>query len=130
MIITELSSSIDPTELFASVSADGGTAVVMLQGEADLFTLPELVDVLSRAIADFDGPVVVDLSRTTFLDTGTVRAFARARRFLAERGRTLTVRSPSPMAMRLLGMLGATSLIELPPVVLTNGAAPGGGRRS
>lgn len=109
MTLTELA----PTApLVASVSADGTAAVVTLRGEADVLTLPVLVDVLARVIGDSDGPVVVDLAHTEFIDTGTVRALARAWQFLNDRGRTLVLRSPSRLTVRVLALLDLIHLIE------------------
>lgn len=98
--------------LVASVSAEGTATVVTFRGEADLFTLPVVVEALARVIADSDGPVIVDLAHTEFIDTGTVRALARAWQSLNDRGRTLTLRSPSRVAARVLGVLGLSRLIE------------------
>jgi anti-anti-sigma factor len=98
--------------LVASVAVDTEAAVVTLQGEADRCTLPVVVDALVRAVAEVDGPVIVDLAQTTFIDAGTVRALARASDLLDGRGRTLVLRSPSRMARRVLGMLGLSRLIE------------------
>jgi len=95
----------------ASASAEGGATIVTLRGEADVLTLPEIVDALARVIADYDGPVIVDLAQTDFIDTGTMRAFARAGQFLDNRGRTLTLRSPSKMAARMLDVLDLAHLL-------------------
>ena len=111
MTLTERPQSTGPA-LAAAVSTEGTATVVRLQGEADLFTLPIVVDVLSRVIADFDGPVVVDLGDITFVDAGTVLALARAWQFLDDRGRELTLRSPSRMAVRVLGLLQLSHLLE------------------
>ena len=96
----------------ASVSADGAATVVAIHGEADLFTLPAVVEVLARAIADSDGPVVIDLGQTEFIDTATLRAVGRAWEFLGDRGRALTVRSPSGVAVRMMALLGLSALVE------------------
>ncbi len=96
----------------ASVTAEGTATVVELCGDADQFTLPALVDVLIRVIADSDGTVIVDLSRIEFIDTSTVRALARASQFLDDRGRELTLRSPSKVALRVLMPFGLSRLIE------------------
>ena len=104
--------TVQAATLVASVSADGMATVVTLRGEADLFTLPVVEEVLARVIADHDGPVIVELTHTEFIDSGTVRALARARQVLEDRGRTLIVRSPSRLAVRVLDLLGLSHLIE------------------
>ena len=113
MTLTEFAQPTVPADaLVASVCADGMATVVTLRGEADIFTLPVVVNVLARAIADHDGPIIVDLVYTEFIDTGSVRALARAWQVLNDRGRTLTLRSPSRGAGRVLGLLGLSQLIE------------------
>lgn len=113
MTLTNLSRpAVRAQGLVASVSDVSTAAVITLRGEADLFTLPVVVDVLARAIADHDGTVVVDLADTEFIDTGTVRAVACARQFLDDHGRTLTVRSPSKLAARILGLFGLSGVID------------------
>lgn len=114
-MLTELALPAVPTvALAASVSTDGMATVITLRGEADLFTRPVVVDVLTRVIEDHDGPVIVDLSPTGFIDTGTVRALGRAGQLLNDRDRTLTLRSPSTLAVRILVLLGLSHLIERP----------------
>ena len=113
MTLTELPQpTVSTAALVASVAADGGATVVRLRGEADLSTLPMVVDVLARAIAESDGPFIVDLADTEFIDTGTARALARAWQFLDDCGRTLTVRSPCRLALRVLTLLDLGHLIE------------------
>lgn len=112
-MLTELAlPAVPAAALAATVSTDGMATVVTFRGEADLFTLPVVVDVLTRVIEDHDGPVIVDLAPTGFIDTGTVRALGRAGQFLNDRDRTLTLRSPSRLAARILGLLGLSDLIE------------------
>jgi anti-anti-sigma factor len=116
MTLTEIAQpTVDAAALVASVSADGTAAVITLRGEADVFTLPVVIDALVRVIADSDGPVIVDLAQTEFIDTCTVRALARASLDLDRRGRTLTLRRPSKIALRVLMLLGHSHLIECGP---------------
>ena len=90
--------------------------IVALQGESDVSTTTSLSDALSRAVADDAGDVVIDLTALTFLDSATVRVLARLREHLAHHGRSLTFRSPSPTAGRILDFFGLTDLIEAPDV--------------
>ncbi|MBA3652692.1 MAG: STAS domain-containing protein [Actinobacteria bacterium] len=116
MTLSEVAqTTVSADALVASVTDDDTAAVVTLCGEADLFTLPVVIDVLVRVIAESDGPVIVDLAQTEFIDTGTVRALARASWLLDGYGRTLTLRSPSKLAVRVFTLLGLCDLIEPGP---------------
>lgn len=117
MTLTELAHPARPPAPFAAkLSIEGPSSVVALRGEADIHTLPALVEALARVIAEHDGPVVVDLADTTFIDLGTVRAIGRASQFLDWRKRSLTVRGPSRMAALLLAFLSLSDLVEPEPV--------------
>ena len=97
--------------LDVSVSAGTGATVIALRGEADVATLPVVVDALTRVIADHRGDVVVDLAETEFIDTATLRALLRAREVLDWGGRRLTFRSPSRIAGRVLAVFGLSHLV-------------------
>ncbi|HZT64601.1 MAG TPA: STAS domain-containing protein [Acidimicrobiales bacterium] len=98
-------------QLVVSMSTEGPASVVALQGEADNATLPLVTRMLDRAIRAHDGPVVVELAGTRFIDSGTVRIISQVAQALAEHGRRLTVRSPSELAVRVLELHGLSDLI-------------------
>jgi anti-anti-sigma factor len=102
--------------LAPSWRAEGAATVIDLRGEADVDALPALVAVLARVAAECQGPVVVDLTAAGFIDAATVRILSRARRFLGDHGRQLTVRSPSIQALRLLAFAGCADLVEPNPL--------------
>jgi anti-anti-sigma factor len=95
-----------------SVSVEGGATVLALRGEADVATLPAVVDALAGIIADHEGDVVVDLAQTEFIDTATLRALLRAREVLGGGGRQLAFRSPSRIAGRVLTLFGLSFLVS------------------
>jgi anti-sigma B factor antagonist len=95
------------------VGAEGTRTVVALEGETDVSSMPDLSDVLSGVIASGTGDVIIDLTKVTFIDTATVRAFATAQQSLDGQGRGLTFRSPPRLAIRLLDMFGLANLIEI-----------------
>lgn len=99
-------------DLVASVSTEAAAAVIALRGEADIATVPVIVDSLARVTANHDGPVVVDLAHLDFIDSATVDALERAWQFLDARGRRLTLRSPSPIAVRVLAIFKLSHLVE------------------
>lgn len=92
--------------LAATVFTEGEVTVVALRGEADRATLHIVRDALADVIAEGQGDVVVDLAQTDFIDTAALRTVLRARETLGGSGRLLTLRSPSRIAGRLLGVFG------------------------
>jgi anti-sigma B factor antagonist len=83
--------------------------VVWLRGEHDMSTLSGLWEIVARAIAFDDGDVVIDLSAVDFMDASTIGVLVRARTILAERSRSLTLRSPSTRAVRVLDLCGVAT---------------------
>jgi anti-sigma B factor antagonist len=62
----------EPAFAVEVTTAAGGTAVVAVQGEADLHTAQELRAAINDAIDDGATSLVVDLSETTFIDSMTL----------------------------------------------------------
>jgi anti-anti-sigma factor len=96
------------SELVPARHAD--PTVVWLRGEHDISTASALSETLNRAIA-LDCDVVADLSAVAFMDAATVSVILRTRESLHRRSRSLTVRSPSRCARRLLELCGLGDLI-------------------
>jgi anti-anti-sigma factor len=100
-----------------SFHIEGPSTVVVARGEVDVASVPDLVDLLAWIFGKFDGPVVVDLTETKFIDTAAARVLARARQFLGDYGRPLTLRSPPRQTARLLGLVGLSNVVTLNWVV-------------
>jgi anti-sigma B factor antagonist len=88
--------------------------VVCLRGEYDLSVAPALAASLAAAIARDVTEIVIDLSGVEFMDAATVGMIVRAREFLQERSRALTLRSPSPCARRILTLCGVAEVTPRP----------------
>ena len=71
---------------------------------------------MARAIALDDADLVLDLSGVEFMDAATVRLIIRAREFLRLRSRSLTLRSPSTHARRVLDLCGLDDHLDRHPV--------------
>jgi len=113
MPLTELAHPVHPLpDLVVSVSSEGPATVIALRGEADSATLALVVDALDRVLAGSGGPVVVDLAETAFMDSGTFRTLGQYGQRLSDRGRPLTLRSPSKIAVRVLALLGLSLLVD------------------
>lgn len=94
------------------MSRDGDRTVVRLDGECDIATVWVMTETLAIAISLDDGDLIVDLSGVTFIGTATIDALMHARSILRRQFRTLTMRSPSRCARRLLDLCGDSDLIE------------------
>jgi anti-anti-sigma factor len=94
------------------VSHDRGRTVVWLEGEHDIATQSALNATLADAISADQSDVVVDLSGVTFMAGATIDELVRGRAVLQIQCRSLTVRSPSRCARRLLDLCGLTDLVE------------------
>jgi anti-anti-sigma factor len=94
------------------VSRDGDRTVVWLDGEHDIATVFVLTDTLARAISVDDADLIVDLSGVTFIGSATIDELIRGRNILRRQSRSLTLRSPSRCARRILDVCGLTDLIE------------------
>ena len=98
----------------AQVASEGAQTIVSLWGEHDVCcTAATVVAALSRAV-DAGGDVVVDLGEVSFLDASTLGLIACTEDLLRRQARSLSVRSPSRFASRLLGVCGMAWLIEAP----------------
>jgi len=93
------------------VSLDGERAVVWLDGEHDIATVPVLADTLAKVTSADDANLIVDLSGVTFMSTATIDELIRARNLLLGLSRNLTLRAPSRCARRLLDVCGLAGLL-------------------
>ena len=114
MVSSVLSSAVTSHDLPTApfLSAEGGRTVLWLDGEHDISTRFAVSDSLESAFSANDADVIVDLSQVTFIGAATVDEFVRGWNALRGQSRTLTLRSPSRPARRLLDVMGLTDLIE------------------
>ena len=105
----------EPTGPILELTVDGGpTTTVVLAGELDPATAPNLRDAVGDLVADPDVErVVLDLSGLTFLDSSGLRVFVTAREELRERGAELVLRGPSANTQRLLDITGLGEIIAV-----------------
>jgi anti-anti-sigma factor len=94
-------------------------SVVWLRGEHDIATESKLARTLAWAVALDDADVVVDLSGVRFMAAATVGAIIDARNALLLRSRSLTLRSPSTRARRVIERCGLAGLVDPPTVATT-----------
>lgn len=89
---------------------DEGTSVVVT-GEADADNCRELGEAILGN--DVVGPVQVDLSELTFLDSSAVSELLRIHKLLGEQDVVMSIVTPSPAVHRVLEITGLLEIFGL-----------------
>jgi anti-anti-sigma factor len=89
-------------------AAEDGTRAVVVAGELDQATLPELQRALDEVIETGSGNLLIDLSECSFIDSSGLAALvsARERMTAAGDGRRFAICCGSPQVQRLLEITG------------------------
>ncbi len=88
-----------------------GAPGVVVRGEVDLSSIPELTEALDDAIRESEGAFIVDLCDVEFLDSSGLSALMRARALLGRDDRALAVICPAGPVSRLFEVAGVTDLL-------------------
>jgi anti-anti-sigma factor len=91
----------------------GGTATLVITGELDLISVPELTwhleQLLARLPTGAPGRLVFDLTRVPFIDVATARLISEATRSRPAAGPPV-IRRPGPGVRRVLALTGFDAL--------------------
>ena len=93
------------------VSDLNGDRTLVLYGELDIATAPELVDLLAR-LRHYGHAVTVDLAEVTFMDSTGLTTLMDARKQADSNGWQFSVRRPSHAVKRVFELAGVGSLLE------------------
>lgn len=93
-------------------SGDLLRTVVWVRGDHDVATRVDVSGALSAATHLDTADLVVDLSGITFMDASTIGAIVSAHNRLRANSRSLSVRAPSSVGLRLLDICGLSFLVE------------------
>ena len=110
------SASPDDTRPFFAVEdeeVDQITQVVDVAGEVDLYSAPELKMHVLDAIDSGKTRIVVDLTRTTFIDSTTLGVLVGARKRLRAHNGVLAVVCPDPDKLGLFEMTGLDRVFSI-----------------
>jgi anti-anti-sigma factor len=94
------------------VEVSPGTTTVFISGELDLATMPFVSEQLTLVLENRPERLVLDLTRTGFLDCGSARMIVAAGRSLPA-GRRPVIRHPSPGVRRILELTGLDAHCEI-----------------
>lgn len=100
-------------DLTVEEEADDGVHVIAAAGEMDNVTCKLVGEALRRATVSGEGPVVLDLEQTSFIDSAGISTLLNAlRRLTRQRRRMLVVCPPGP-SRRVFETLGLVGTFEL-----------------
>ena len=110
------------TKLRVVAGENGGPAVLELEGEFDLDTVPEIDRFLRRELGPLyhQDHLVIDLARTTFIDSSFVAFLVHLSAAQRSRRRELLLVRPAGQVRRVLGIVGLPNIV---PVFETTEAA-------
>src|SRR3954453_19835402 len=94
---------------------DATTHVVDVAGEVDLYSAPELKERVLSAIDAGKTRIVVDLSKTTFIDSTTLGVLVGARKRLREYDGALAVVCADEEKLNLFEMTGLDRVFSIHP---------------
>ena len=98
-----------------AVDRADGVAVVIVEGEHDVYTAPSLSEQLDALLAE-GIPFVIDLTPTTFVDSSVLRVLLEARRRADERGIGFAVALGQDDSGPVRRVLDITGLVPVLPV--------------
>lgn len=101
----------DAATEFSATVVEGDPPVVEVVGEIDLATAGQLSAALEPLLAAGDGPVVIDVGAVSFIDSSGLAVLAHS----AASGRTVILRHPSKIVVRVIETTGLDQVITLEP---------------
>jgi anti-sigma B factor antagonist len=100
-----------PVTLRAAREDRDETAVLLLAGELDMSTAPQVSDLVDEALSDGRSQILVDLSEVTFCDSTGMSAFVRGHYRCTEAGGWLRLTGAHGTVARVLAISGLSTLL-------------------
>lgn len=100
-------------EFGVEVRTDGSAAVIVVRGELDLATSPELEQQLEQLWGSDTQVLVIDLRELEFMDSTGLSIIVKAHQRLSEAGRKLSLVRGSQQVQRLLDLTGVSERLRL-----------------
>lgn len=94
---------------------DDAVQIVDVAGEVDLYSAPELKMRIIDVIDAGKTQIVVDLTKSTFIDSTTLGVLVGARKRLRPQGGSLAVVCPDPDKLTLFEMTGLDRVFSIHP---------------
>ena len=100
------------------IQIESGPASVCLKvgGELDIYTAPELQEVIEQLEATVPALLIVDLADLDFIDATGLHILLQAHKRARNTNRCLFLLRPRPMVQRVLQVTGLDKVLDLPRV--------------
>ena len=99
----------EPRPHSITVETSGGTTLVLLTGEIDAGLRAAASECMVGVIAA-DGPLVIDTSGVTFIDSSGLAFLLQLQGVASDAGRDVVLRDPAGVVVDLLALVGLDSL--------------------
>lgn len=96
-----------------STSPDDRSAVLLVEGDIDIATAPQLSERILEHVSATDGDVVLDMSGVPFMDSSGLAVLLIAQQRLTPQGRRLALRGAQPPVISALRMSRLDAVIPL-----------------
>ena len=100
-----------PQEFSCRTTLDHGAAVVVVSGELDMSTAPELSRSLVTILDGHPRALTLDLAGVEFIDSTGLTLLVRTSNSLQEHDGALVLTSPTPPVRRVLEIVGLATLV-------------------
>jgi anti-anti-sigma factor len=110
-----MNSSEDYLRVECSVSDEGRSVCLRLDGEVDTNTAHRVEDAMSPALDPRCTRLVVDLADVSFMDSSGLRVLVVARNALDDRGAEMVIAGVGDQLRRLFEISGLTSVFTFEP---------------
>jgi anti-sigma B factor antagonist len=101
-----------PVPFDVALDSAAGRTLVQVRGELDVASAPTFGRYLDLAVSRPEGDVIIDFANVTFVDGHGLAQVVRVFRVIRDSGRKLAITSPSPMARKLLEIVGLDGLVS------------------
>ncbi len=102
-----MTNSTDSSPFAVSHHLEGTTGTLVLSGELDASSAPQVDQAVDALVADGAQQLVIDLGEVTFIDSSGLRTLIRARKRLGDAD-VVRLRNPQVGTVRLLEITGLT----------------------
>jgi anti-sigma B factor antagonist len=100
-----------PFLMDVDINIEGPEARVVVAGEVDAHTSPELARGFEEALAGGATSLIVDVAGVSFIDSSGLRVLVQTRQRVTDAGGTLELRQPTDTVVRLLELTGLQDLL-------------------